>query len=131
MAITLNPVNAWDMKLAAVSETTFGTTPTPADVAAVKARFLECVNANLGGAAQVGVVRSKQDRGIGRGHTDAFVEGRVEPIDFSVALSPPTPSIPTCRSPAISPGPFRRSGLSARCAASAMPSASVFIHDQT
>lgn len=87
MATTLNPVNAWDMKLAAVSEATFGTTPTPADVAAVKARFLECISASLGPAAQVGVVRNKQDRGIGRGITDAFIEGRVEPIDWNVMLS--------------------------------------------
>lgn len=87
MATTLNPVNAWDMKLAAVSEATFGTTPTPADAAAFKARFLECINADLGPAAQVGVVRPKQDRGIGRGMQDGFVEGRVEPIEWNVMLS--------------------------------------------
>lgn len=84
----LNPVNAWDMKLRAVSEATFATTPTPADVAAFKAAFLECISADLGPAAQVGVVRPKQDRGIGRGITDAFVEGRVEPIEWNVMLSP-------------------------------------------
>ena len=55
----LYPVNAWDMKLAVASETTFGTTPTPADAAAYKARFLECISASLGGAAQVGVTRTK------------------------------------------------------------------------
>lgn len=90
MAITLNPVNAWDMKLAAASETTFGTTPTPADAAAFKARFLQCINASLGGAAQVGIVRAKQDRGIGRGMTEGFVEGRVEPIEWNVMLAPKT-----------------------------------------
>lgn len=88
MATTLNPVNAWDMKLRATSETTFGTTPTPANVAAFQATMLECISADLGPAAQVGVVRPKQDRGIGRGNTDAFVEGRVEPIEWSVTLSP-------------------------------------------
>jgi hypothetical protein len=87
MATTLNPVNAWDMKLAAVSETTFGTTPTPADAAAFKARFLESINVDLGPAAHVGVVRPKQDRGIGRGMQDGFVEGRVEPIEWNVMLS--------------------------------------------
>lgn len=87
MATSLLPVNAWDMALAAVSETTFGTTPTPADAAAYKARFLECINSSLGPAAQVGAVRPKQDRGIGRGPTEGFVEGRVEPIEWNVMLS--------------------------------------------
>lgn len=87
MATTTQPVNSWDMALAAVSETTFGTTPTPADAAAFKARFLECISASLGPAAQVGVVRPKQDRGIGRGPTEGFVEGRVEPVDWNVMLS--------------------------------------------
>ena len=90
MAITLQPVNSWDMSLRAISETTFGTTPTPADAAAYKATFLQCINASLGGAAQVGVVRPKQDRGIGRGMTEGFVEGRVEPIDWNVMLAPKT-----------------------------------------
>lgn len=84
---TLNPVNAWDMKLAAVSETSFGTTPTPASEAAYKARLLECISANLGPAAQVGVIRPKQDRGAGRGMQDGWVEGRVQPIDWAVQLS--------------------------------------------
>lgn len=87
MASTTQPVNSWDMALGVVSEATFGTTPVPADAAAFKARFLECISANLGGAAQVGVVRPKQDRGIGRGPTEGFVEGRVEPIDWNVMLS--------------------------------------------
>ena len=87
MAATLQPVNSWDMALRAVSETTFGTTPTPADAAAYKAGFLQCINASLGPAAQVGVVRAKQDRGIGRGETEGYVEGRVEPIDWNVMLS--------------------------------------------
>jgi hypothetical protein len=87
MASTLLPVNAWDMALAIVSESTFGTTPVPVDAAAYKARFLECINASLGPAAQVGVVRPKQDRGIGRGPTEGFVEGRVEPIEWNVMLS--------------------------------------------
>lgn len=87
MATSHNPVNSWDMHLAAVSESTFGTTPTPANVAAFQARMLECVNASLGNVTQVGVVRPKQDRGVGRGMTDAFVEGRVEPIDWNVMLS--------------------------------------------
>lgn len=87
MTTSLSPVNAWDMALAAVSETTFGTVPTPADAAAYKARFLECITASLGPAAMVGVVRNKQDRGIGRGSTDAFISGRVEPIEWNVMLS--------------------------------------------
>ena len=87
MAATLQPVNSWDMALRAISETTFANTPTPADAAAYKAPFLQVISANLGPAAQVGVVRPKQDRGIGRGMTEGFVEGRVEPLDFNVMLS--------------------------------------------
>ena len=87
MATTTNPVNAWDMHLAAVSETTFGVTPPPSSVADFRGRFLECISASLGAAAQVGQVRPKQDRGIGRGMSDGFVEGRVEPIDWNVMLS--------------------------------------------
>lgn len=88
MATTLQPVNSFDLALRAISESTFGTTPTPADAAAYKASFLQIRNASLGPAAQVGVVRNKQDRGIGRGPTEGFVEGRVEPIDWNVILSP-------------------------------------------
>jgi len=88
MATTLQPVNSWDMALRAVSEPTFGTTPTPADAATYKAQFLQCINASLGPAAQVGVVRAKQDRGIGRDETEGFVEGRVEPIEWNVMLAP-------------------------------------------
>ena len=36
-----NPVNAWDTRVLAVAETAFGTTPTPADVAALAAQALE------------------------------------------------------------------------------------------
>lgn len=88
MATSLQPVNSWDLALRAVSESSFGAAPTPADAAAYKAAFLQIQSATLGPAAMVGVVRPKQDRGIGRGPTEGFVEGRVEPIEFNVMLAP-------------------------------------------
>lgn len=81
-----NPVNAWDMLLLAASETTFGTTPAPASTSAYAALALECISADLG-PAQVGQVRAKQDRNPGRGMQSGFVEGRVQPIPFTVVTS--------------------------------------------
>lgn len=78
-----SPVNVFDTLLLAVSEASFGVTPTPADASAYAALAKEVVTAQLGNA-EVGVVRSKQDRGLGRGMTNGFVEGRVQPIEWSI-----------------------------------------------
>ena len=79
-------VNGWDRRLSVVSETTFGTTPTPANVAAYAAQMLSVVSVDMG-VAESGVIRPKQDRGLGREMQDGWVEGRVEPIPFNVQTS--------------------------------------------
>jgi hypothetical protein len=81
-----NPVNVLDSRLLIVSETAFGTTPTPADVAAYAARALEFTAASLGPIEQ-GEVRDKKDRSLGRGMRSGFVEGRKQPGPVSVELS--------------------------------------------
>ena len=82
-----NKVNGWDARYFAVTETTFGTTPTPADEAALAGRAIEATSLSLGPAGEVGTVRPKQDRGLGRGMQSGFVEGRVEPIPFELVAS--------------------------------------------
>lgn len=84
--MSANPVNRWDARLFAATESTFGTTPAPANVAAYAALALEAVSATLG-PAEVGNTRAKRDRALGRGMTAGFVEGRVGPIPWSVELS--------------------------------------------
>jgi len=80
-----NPVNAWDTRVLAVAETAFGTTPTPADVAALAAQALEFSAISMG-PPEVGAVRAKKDRAYGRGMTTGFVEGRVGPIPWSLEV---------------------------------------------
>lgn len=84
--MSANPVNAWDMLLLAASETSFGTTPTPASTAAYAGLALETVSVDLG-PTQQGQTRPKQDRNVGRGMQSGFVEGRVQPIPFTVVTS--------------------------------------------
>lgn len=75
-------VNGWDSRILAASEATFGTTPNPA-----ASQALETINCNLGPVGEVGRTRPKQDRNVGRGHTNEFVEGRVDPIALEVVAS--------------------------------------------
>lgn len=84
--MSANPVNAWDMLVQAISESTFGTTPTPANDAAYIAYAVEAINCNLG-PVETGVIRNKQDRGEGRADTNGFVEGRVMPFEWSLDSS--------------------------------------------
>lgn len=84
--MSANPVNAWDRILLVAPESTLGTVPTPASTAAYAALALEVITADLG-PAEVGAVRAKRDRGLGRGMQTGWVEGRVEPIPFTVDLS--------------------------------------------
>lgn len=79
--MSANPVAAWDLRALVVAESAFGTTPTPA-----AAQALELINMEMG-AVQVGDVRPKRDRGVGRGMQAGFVEGRVQPIDWSIEAS--------------------------------------------
>lgn len=84
--MSANPVNAWDMQVAAIPETTLGTTPAPASTAAYAALMVEAINCSLG-PAEVGVIRPKQDRPLGRGMQNGWVEGRVMPIEWSLDTS--------------------------------------------
>ena len=84
--MSANPVNAWDMLCLIASESTIGTTPTPASTVAYAALAVEAINCTLGGA-EVGVVRPKQDRSLGRGMQSGWVEGRVAPMDWSFTTS--------------------------------------------
>lgn len=77
-------VNGWDSKVLIASDAsvaTFGTVVAPA-----AAQAFECVNADLG-VMEVGEVRPKRDRNLGRGMQAGFVEGRVKPIAFSLESS--------------------------------------------
>lgn len=80
--MSAEPVNGWDSRVLAATEATYGTTPAPA-----AAQGLETISCNVGPGGEVGRTRPKQDRSIGRGHTDAFVEGRVDPIPFEIVTS--------------------------------------------
>lgn len=77
-------VNAWDSKVLIASDAsvaTFGTVVNPA-----AAQAFECIAADLG-PMEVGEVRPKKDRNLGRGMQAGFVEGRVKPIPFSLHSS--------------------------------------------
>lgn len=76
-----NPLNGWDRRLAMYS---VGASIT--DAASYAALFRSVIAVDMG-PAEVGVIRSKQDRGPGRGMQDGWVEGRVQPIPFSVQTS--------------------------------------------
>ncbi len=76
--MSFEPVNGWDARVLAVNEATFGTPVAPA-----AAQGLEFITLSMG-PSEVGVTRPKKDRNLGRGMQGAFVEGRVQPIDFSL-----------------------------------------------
>ena len=62
--MSANPVNSWDTRLLAVSESTFGTAVAPANT-----QGLEVINVDLG-TNESGKVRPKRDRS---GLTEAIV----------------------------------------------------------
>lgn len=80
MAAT-DPVNPHDVRVLAVLESTFGTVPNPVGTDAI-----EVIDIDMGPAEQ-GDVRPTKDRTIGRDETLEFVEGRVQPIPFSISTS--------------------------------------------
>jgi hypothetical protein len=96
-----NPVNAWDTVVAVAAETTLGTPVAPASTAAYGLQLLEIIDCSLG-PAEVGVIRAKQDRAQGRGMQSGWVEGRVQPIAWSIdtslktraAVDTPSPLLP-------------------------------------
>lgn len=75
------PVNAWDAACLLKSEATFGTTPDPATDQSFE--FISCDT----GPAELGEIRPKKDRGVGRGMQSAWVEGRYKPIPWSIESS--------------------------------------------
>jgi hypothetical protein len=78
---TTDAVNGWDQRVLAVVEATFGTTPNPAG-----SQALEVIDLDMGPVEQ-GDVRPKKDKTEGRDETLAFVEGRIQPIPFSLTTS--------------------------------------------
>lgn len=76
-----NPVNAWDTAVLLASDATLGTT-----IAPTAAQAFEFVSIDTG-AAEVGEVRGKKDRNVGRNMQSDFVEGRVKPMAFSIEAS--------------------------------------------
>lgn len=98
--MSANPVNAWDMLLLAATEATLGTTPVPASQAAYGLLAIETISASLG-PAEAGAVRPKQDRAQGRGMQSGFVEGRVQPIAWSVDTSLKTRALVDTASPLL------------------------------
>lgn len=84
--MSLNPVNGWDQRVFIAEEATIGTTPAPANVAAYAALALEAIECDLG-TAESGIIRDKQDRALGRGMRSGFVEGRVQPMPWSLTTS--------------------------------------------
>lgn len=75
------PIRRYDSRVLAVLESTFGTPPDPA-----AAQYLEAVAIEMG-PASTGVIRAKQDRHLGRGQSNDWVEGRKELIPWSLSTS--------------------------------------------
>lgn len=80
--MSAEPINGWDSRVLASTEATLGTTPNPAAGDAI-----ETISCNMGPGGEVGRTRPQQDRNIGRGHTNKFVEGRVDPVPFDLTTS--------------------------------------------
>ncbi len=76
-----NPLNGWDRRLAVYSQ---GASITNA--ASYAALFRSVIGVDIG-PAESGVIRAKQDRGLGRAMQDDWVEGRVQPIPWNVVTS--------------------------------------------
>lgn len=79
-------INSWDKKVLAASEgnvgSGWGTTPAPA-----ASQVLEFISIDSG-TVEVGEIRAKKDRAVGRGMTTGYVKGRVKPIAWSLDVAP-------------------------------------------
>lgn len=75
------PVLGWDEKVLVANETTFGTQPLPASTQGLEVASLDM------GPVQQGVTRPKKDKTAGRDMTLGHVEGRVEPMPFTLETS--------------------------------------------
>jgi len=74
-------VNAYDQSVLLVGEASWGVPPDPAAAQAIEMISLKT------GPSERGNFRGKKDRNPGRGLQNAFVEGRVQPIDFVAEAS--------------------------------------------
>lgn len=81
-----NVVPGYNPVLLAQSESSLGTIPAPADVAAFAAAAVPTIKADLG-PVQTPAVRPMQDRGLGRGMQSAFIPGRYEIVPWNVMMS--------------------------------------------
>lgn len=79
--MSANPIPAVNMGVLVGSESAYGTTPSLDG-----ATLLECIELNMG-PTELGVIRPKRDRVPGRGMTNAYIEGRQQPIDFTISGS--------------------------------------------
>lgn len=81
--MSAEPVNAWDARLwvTAESNSALGTATTPSATDA-----LEYVTSNLG-PNELGVIRPQRDRSLDRAMANAYVEGRVQPIPWTIETS--------------------------------------------
>lgn len=79
--MSANPVNAWDLRLLAVNESTFGTAVDPA-----ASQALQVISADFGPNESPNV-RPMRDRSIGRGMQSAFISGDTDPIPWTVIQS--------------------------------------------
>lgn len=77
----MDPIPGWALRALVATETSFGV---PADP--VAAAGLEVINLDMG-PIELGAIRPKRDRPWGRTNQSAFIEGRVEPIEFSLETS--------------------------------------------
>lgn len=75
------PVNGWDQKVYIVNEASFLTAVLPATAQSIEVASLDM------GPAEVGNTRPRKDKTQGRDMTLGFVEGRVEPIPFTLEKS--------------------------------------------
>lgn len=76
------PVLSWNAHILVAGESSaFGTTPDPAG-----SQAMEFVTCNLG-PAELGQIRPRRDRETGRGMVASYVEGRVQPIPWSIETS--------------------------------------------
>lgn len=80
------PISAWDARVLVGGEGTFGTVPNPA-----ASQGLEFVGIDTGNL-ELGAIRAKKDRNQGRGMTNAYIQGRVAPMPFSLDISMKTRS---------------------------------------
>jgi hypothetical protein len=76
--MAFEPILAWDRRSLIASESSFGTPTDPASSQAI-----ELATCDLG-LMQQGQVHAQKDKTQGRGMTNKFVEGRVQPIAFNL-----------------------------------------------